>query len=72
MTDYVNSPPHYAGNGIECIDAIKAMLSREEYLGYLRGNAAKYLWRCRNKGNAAQDLNKAVWYQNRLLAELES
>ena len=69
----VNSPAHYAQQGdIECIDAMESMLSKEEIIGYLRGNSFKYRWRCRSKGNAVKDLRKAQWYENRLLAILES
>ena len=65
--DYINSPPHYNNNPgmIECIDAIQAMLSPEEYVGYLRGNSLKYRWRFRYK-NGVEDLKKAKWYENRL------
>jgi len=70
--DDVNSPAHYADQGaVECIDAMESMLSREEFIGYLRGNSFKYRWRCRGKGNAVKDLRKAHWYENRLMALLE-
>lgn len=69
----VNSPAHYAAQGdIECIDAMESMMSREEIIGYLRGNSFKYRWRCRDKGNAVKDLRKAQWYENRLLAIIEA
>ena len=64
--EMVNSPDHYNTGKIECIDAMQAMLSHEEFVGFLRGNAFKYMWRFRNKGNAEQDLAKANWYTNRL------
>lgn len=71
--DDVNSPTHYADQGaVECIDAMESMLSREEFIGYLRGNSFKYMWRCRGKGNAVKDLRKAQWYENRLLAIIEA
>jgi len=71
--DDVNSPAHYADQGaVECIDAMESMLSREEFIGYLRGNSFKYRWRCRDKGNAVKDLRKAQWYENRLLAIIEA
>lgn len=35
--DNVNSPNHYASQSIECIVAMEAMLSKEEFIGYLRG-----------------------------------
>ena len=72
MSDPVNHPSHYTTGAIECIDAMKAMLSREEFIGYLRGNAFKYMWRCRNKGKTQEDVQKAIWYQNRLMLELGS
>ena len=68
--DLVNSPAHYNQGDIECIDAIRAMLSSEEFIGYLRGNSLKYRWRFRYK-NGVQDLNKAEWYENRLKEELK-
>ena len=63
--DLVNSPNHYNQGDIECIDAIRAMLSHEEFIGYLRGNSLKYRWRFRYK-NGLQDLEKAEWYERRL------
>jgi hypothetical protein len=35
--DNVNSPNHYSSQSIECIVAMEAMLSKEEFIGYLRG-----------------------------------
>ena len=68
--DTVNRPEHYANQGsVECLDAIKSMLSKEEYIGYLRGNIFKYQWR-RSKGNFKQDLGKAQFYLNRLKDEI--
>jgi len=37
VKDNVNSPNHYASQAIECIVAMEAMLSPEEFIGYLRG-----------------------------------
>ena len=64
--DMVNSPSHYKTGKIECIEAMEAMLSREEFIGYLRGNAFKYQWRFLHKGKAKEDLAKAKWYLDRL------
>ncbi len=63
--DVVNHPPHYNNGNIECIEAIEAMLTHEEFIGYLRGNSLKYRWRFRYK-NGVQDLDKADWYENKL------
>ena len=65
--DLVNHPSHYTDGGIECIEAIEAQLTVEEYRGYLRGNCAKYLWRCNLKGKPKQDLEKCQWYLQRLI-----
>jgi hypothetical protein len=63
--DLVNHPAHYNNGNIECIEAIEAMLTHEEFIGYLRGNSLKYRWRFRYK-NGLQDLDKADWYENKL------
>lgn len=73
MSDAVNHPPHYAGNGsIECIQAIEAM----QPIGvpgadFCRGNVTKYLWRLGQKDESLQDARKAQWYLNRLISILE-
>ncbi|HHR6572451.1 TPA: DUF3310 domain-containing protein, partial [Providencia alcalifaciens] len=72
MTDNVNNPAHYASGGIECIEAIKASMTREAFLGYLKGNIQKYVWRYEKKINPVEDLKKARWYMNRLVDELEN
>ena len=64
--DMVNSPPHYTQGGIETIEAIRAALTPEEFRGYCKGNAIKYVWRERHKGGD-EDLGKSVWYLNKLL-----
>lgn len=60
--DMVNHPPHYTQGSVECIDAIRAALGDEGLVAYCRGNALKYLWRTGQKGDAVQDLEKAIWY----------
>ena len=69
QVDKVNNPSHYTQGGIECIDAMEAMLSRDEFIGYLRGNIFKYQWRYKDK-NGMEDLKKANWYSAKLI-ELE-
>ena len=64
--DNVNHPEHYGSGKIECIDYIEDFLTTEEYIGYLRGNIAKYLHRWRYK-NGLEDLKKAQWYGARLI-----
>jgi hypothetical protein len=57
----VTHPAHYTKGGIECIEAIKASMSKEEYCGYLKGNIMKYVWRYKDKGGV-DDLLKAQQY----------
>lgn len=64
--DNVNHPAHYTDGGIECIEAIEAQLTPEEYRGYLKGNVAKYVWREQHKGGI-ESLKKAQWYLTRLI-----
>ena len=68
--DNVNHPQHYADTAIECIDAMQASMSQEEFEGYCRGNIFKYLWRFRAKGGV-ESLKKARWYLDRLIHTLE-
>lgn len=65
--DNVNNPSHYTSGAIECIDAIEASMSKEAFLGYLKGNALKYTWRYEQKLNPKEDLQKAQWYLNKLI-----
>ena len=64
--DLVNHPLHYTDGNIECIEAIEAQLTSEEYRGYLKGNVAKYVWREKHKGGI-ESLEKAQWYLSRLI-----
>lgn len=76
MADAVNSPSHYKRDGVpfECIDVIKAALTPEEFLGFLRGNVLKYQYRARHKHATpegfAEDVRKAKWYNDRLVEAL--
>lgn len=70
-TDPVERPSHYVDGEIECIDAIKAATTQDEFEGFLRGNVLKYLWRCNLKSNKTEDLKKARWYLNRLIEETD-
>ena len=69
--DLINSPPHYTQASIECIDAIAAALSEDEFRGFVKGNALKYIWRSELKGESVENIKKAIWYLNRLVATKE-
>ena len=69
--DAVNHPRHYNRGGIEAIDAIRASMTTEQFIGFLKGNAVKYLFRMDYKGRRAEDARKAEWYVQRLVEEIE-
>ena len=68
--DSVEKPSHYASGDIECIDAMRAQMSKEEFEGHMKGNVIKYMWRWREKGGV-ESLKKARWYLNKLIEEAE-
>ena len=47
------------GRDIEVVDIIKAVLTEEEFKGFIKGNAIKYILRAGKKGNELQDLMKS-------------
>jgi hypothetical protein len=49
---------HYRQGDIECIDAIRAALTDEEWRGYCKGSIIGYVWRERHKGGD-EDLIKS-------------
>ena len=57
------SPDHYkagakcphCGKELDCIDFT-------QHMGFLLGNAMKYIWRCGRKDDPMVDLKKARWY----------
>ena len=69
QSSVVSSPAHYNKGNIECIDAIEAASTKEEFEGYLRNNVLKYVWRFRYKDNVT-DLRKARWYLDKLISKV--
>ena len=60
----VTKPLHYNQNGIECIEAIEAMMCGiDKPHGYHAGNVLKYLWRFEYK-NGLEDLQAMKEIQN--------
>ena len=61
MSDKVKAPAHYSGNGIECKDALRSMMSGVDVTpeqAYWWGAIFKYTWRWPIK-NGVEDLLKA-------------
>ena len=64
------NPAHYKTGKIEAIVIIKNILTTEEFKGFLKGLIIKYLIRA-DKKNGLEDYEKAQWYLNYLVKELE-
>ena len=60
--DLINNPKHYTVGGYEAIDVIKAKLTPEEFRGWCKGNALKYLMRANYKDHHDQDCEKAQFF----------
>lgn len=73
MTDLINHPAHYTAGAVEAIDVIEGAVQAgpTPMSGYLQGQVLKYLLRMWHKGNALQDAQKAQWYLNRLINQLQ-
>jgi len=69
-------PDHYKVGGIEAIDYMKAKSTPQEFEGYLRLSALKYLSRVGHKHGdhdaaRAEEYRKARWYLDRLIQECD-
>jgi hypothetical protein len=60
---------HYKRMDVQPWQAMRAWMPREEFLGFLRGNAIKYLARAGSKGPVREDLEKARHYLDALIGE---
>jgi len=59
-------PKHYTKGGMDILDFMKIKMSKEEVVGFLRGNVLKYTFRYKDKGGI-EDLKKAQWYLTELI-----
>lgn len=64
--DIIKNPEHYCSGKVECIEAIEAAETPEEYRGFLKGQIFKYVFREGKKGGT-ESLKKASWYLDRLI-----
>ena len=62
------NPDHYKRGGTETIDYLRAKMSEEEFKGFCRGNALKYISRAPDK-NGDEDYRKAIWYLRVLVGD---
>lgn len=63
--DNVNHPAYYQGKN-ECIDVMIAMFGVEAVKHFCMCNAYKYRFRA-NMKNGAEDIEKAEWYESKLI-----
>lgn len=75
INDSVNHPSHYTHGPVEVLDIIKYVLEANDgltpYEGALLGMAIKYQGRFTLKGNPIQDIDKAIFYLNKLKGEIK-
>ena len=72
-TEKLDEPSYYAGNGLSPLEAFKkGLLSREETIGFIKGNVIKYTVRAGHKHNASDDIVKAIDYLTHLKKLYES
>lgn len=57
---------HYTNKSIQPWDAMESWVSEEQFKGFLKCNAIKYLARCDDKGGKI-DLEKAKHYLDKLI-----
>ena len=68
----MEEPTYYAKNGFSPVSAFKqGLISKEEYIGFIKGNIIKYVVRCDKKGEGKSDLKKAENYLNLLKNEIK-
>jgi hypothetical protein len=53
---------HYRTGAVECIDAMRAALGEEQFLGYLRGTIMRYTWRLGRKDESKVEAEKIAVY----------
>ena len=69
--DTVNHPSHYTQGNIECIEAIaEATKQLHGIEAVATANVIKYVWRWKSK-NGIEDLQKAQWYLNHLIKQIQ-
>jgi hypothetical protein len=57
---------HYKEMPIQPWHVMETVLTREEFIGFLKGNYIKYAMRAGRKGSADEDANKARHYEQKL------
>ena len=64
--EQVNHPQHYTTYDVETIDMMLRIWGVQETISFCKLNAFKYRMRAGHKDNAQQDIDKALWYENKM------
>ena len=64
--EQVNHPQHYTTYDVETLDMMIRIWGIQETISFCKLNAFKYRMRAGHKDNAQQDINKALWYENKM------
>ena len=64
--EYQCGGSHYQDMAIQPWDVMQAVLTREEFVGFLKGNVLKYSLRAGKKAGADDDADKAKHYAAKL------
>lgn len=61
----MNEPKYYSSNGLSPLQAFKqGLISKDELIGFCKGNIIKYTVRAGKKEDAVKDIDKAINYLN--------
>lgn len=66
VTDVVNKPEHYTNRRRDVFDQMVDLFGKEAMVNYCEITAFKYRMRAGYKNDIAEDINKALWYENKL------
>ena len=64
--EQVNHPQHYTTYDVETLDMMIRIWGIKETISFCKLNAFKYRMRAGHKDNAQQDIDKALWYENKM------
>ena len=64
--EQVNHPQHYTTYDVETIEMMLRIWGVQETISFCKLNAFKYRMRAGHKDNAQQDIDKALWYENKM------
>ena len=65
-------PDYYKSNGLSPNGAFEqGLISKEEFIGFCKGNVIKYVVRCGKKEDAMSDIDKAINYLELLKRVME-